>query len=272
MKIAIIGHGFVGSAVEYAFSQNNIKIIDPKYNTSIELFNDFDPHFTFICVPTPMGINGEIDDKHIQSSLKSIAEYWPNTTVVIKSTVTPSVLKGLIHNYESLTLVYNPEFLTERAAIADFVNADFHVIGYDGPFAAGNLEALYKNHSACKPAKFIHVSFLEASYIKYAINSFLAMKIIFMNQLKDNVESDGLNANRVLNAIGTDPRIGYSHIRVPGFDGKPGYGGACFPKDVLALINEGDFTLLEKVHEINVEYRKNLELDDREKEQNVRFR
>lgn len=278
MKIAIVGHGFVGGAVEYGFSNVEKYIVDPKYGTEIcdleEPTPDFQergvPDFTFICVPTPMGEDGSIDEKHIRSSLEKIAYYWHKTVVVIKSTVTPQVLTQLQKDFNQLDIVYNPEFLTERAAKDDFVNPPFHILGgRNAPVYA--VEDLYENYSMCTPCPVYKMTMEEASYVKYAINTFLATKVIFLNQLKDAMDAEGLNFQRVVNAVCADPRIGYSHSRVPGFDGKPGYGGACFPKDVSALIHSGHFPLLNEVHRLNVEYRKDLELDEREKEQNVHF-
>jgi UDPglucose 6-dehydrogenase len=98
------------------------------------------------------------------------------------------------------------------------------------------------------------------------------MKVTFFNQLYDAIGREGETFNKVVKAIGSDPRIGHSHTKVPGPDGKQGYGGACFPKDTAALVkfDEG-FTLVEKCIRINNEYRKRYELDDREKEQKVKY-
>ena len=115
---------------------------------------------------------------------------------------------------------------------------------------------------------------MEASYVKYAINAFLAMKVTFFNQLHDAMMDDEFNINaiRVLKTLGAEQRLGGTHWRVPGPDGKKGFGGACFPKDVSALTTFSDkFSLLEKVTEINNEYRKEYDLDSREIEQNISF-
>tara|TARA_R100000030_G_scaffold10586_1_gene7235 strand:- start:392 stop:745 length:354 start_codon:yes stop_codon:yes gene_type:complete len=112
----------------------------------------------------------------------------------------------------------------------------------------------------------------EASFVKYGINSFLALKVTFFNQLYDSIARQGQTFNKVVKAIGTDSRIGHSHTKVPGPDLKQGYGGACFPKDTAALVNfDEGFTIIEKCIKINNEYRKRYELDDREREQNVNY-
>ena len=112
----------------------------------------------------------------------------------------------------------------------------------------------------------------EASFVKYAINSFLAMKVLFFNQLYDAIGETNANFATIIKAVGMDDRIGSSHTKVPGFDGKQGYGGACFPKDTSAFTKFSDqFTLLAKCVNINNEYRQQYELDNREIEQHVDY-
>ena len=117
-----------------------------------------------------------------------------------------------------------------------------------------------------------------ASLIKYSINCYLASKVIFFNQLNSIYQKTGSSTpwEQIIQAIGADSRIGKSHMQVPGHDKKYGYGGACFPKDTLALIRysqqiQEPFTLLQQVVDINQNIRSDYELDDREKEQNVNF-
>lgn len=117
------------------------------------------------------------------------------------------------------------------------------------------------------------MSSTDASFVKYGINTFLATKLTFFNEFYDAVKDFGGNYGRISNAIGTDPRIGHSHTRVPGFDGKRGFGGACFPKDVSAFINFTTQTpLLEYVMDRNNQYRSEYEKDDREIEQNIEYK
>ena len=110
----------------------------------------------------------------------------------------------------------------------------------------------------------------EASVIKYTINSFLATKVMFFNQIYQMSQDNNLDFNKIINAVGSDPRIGQSHTRVPGFDGKFGFGGACFPKDTLAFIEYNDnLTVLAEAVARNNEIRKVYKLDPREEEQKV---
>lgn len=263
MKMLIVGHGFVGQAVDYGFTHPEVEktIVDPKYGTSLDGVDVFNYDVVFVCVPTPMGPSGHVDTSIVDQVIKQLGG---GSLIVVKSTVTPDVVKDWPQN-----VIYNPEFLTERSAKADFINPQFHIIG--GKYTR-DLEEYYHKYSLCAPCPVYHMSALEASYAKYAINTFLAMKVTFFNQLYDSVTKSGGNYNTVANVVGADSRIGMSHTRVPGFDGKQGFGGACFPKDVAAFVNyDKMLTLLDKVITINNDYRSQYTLDERERAQNVNY-
>jgi len=281
MKIAVIGHGFVGKAVSYAFSipTNKIQIIDPIYNSHISDLEE-DTHFVFVCVPTPMGPEGAIDADIVKTCVKEVVERAPNSIIILKSTVTPEIVTDLASpEFAGTRLVYNPEFLTEKSAQEQFINPPFHILGGRAPSgeiqesSAHHVEKLYSHHSLCKPAPVHFMGPAEASFVKYGINTFLATKVTYFNQLFDAMlNTDHVRPNVVINAIGLDPRIGSSHTTVPGYDGRRGFGGACFPKDTTALLTDyPNMTVLEEAIESNKEYREQYELDFREKEQNVRY-
>jgi UDPglucose 6-dehydrogenase len=273
-NIAIVGHGFVGKAVDYGFSNRNCKkiIIDPIYNTKISDLNEQYIPLSFVCVPTPMGLDASIDATILITSVKDLLKYTDGL-VVIKSTVIPSIIDELCVNPR---VIYNPEFLTEKAANEDFVNPFMHVFGGNRE-QTEKLEEYYKMYSGCKTCPTYHMTASEASFVKYAMNSFLSTKVLFFNQLFDLVENHGSNYNVVRNAIGTDPRIGHSHTMVPGHDGRKGFGSACFAKDCPALImyarEQGSpMTVLEEVVRKNQDYRNAYgEPLPREKQQHVRF-
>ena len=274
MKIAVIGHGFVGKAVSFAFTipSNTVQIIDPIYNSHISELDE-GTHFAFVCVPTPMGCDGSIDADIVKICVKEIIERAPNAIIVLKSTVTPEVVNDLASpEFAGHRLVYNPEFLTEKSAQEQFINPPFHILG-GRELSSHEVEKLYKYHSLCKPAPAHFMTTAEASFVKYGINTFLATKVTYFNQLFDAMlNTDHVRPNVVINAIGLDPRIGSSHTTVPGYDGRRGYGGACFPKDTTALLNDyPNMTVLEEAIETNKDYRAQYELDFREKEQNVRY-
>ena len=229
----------------------------------------FEPDFTFVCVPTPMGDDGSIDASIITEVIRELNE-MNSGTIVIKSTVTPDIITSLVRFKR---FVYNPEFLTERNAFDEFINPKFHVIGGDEEFTT-RLKWLYKYDSNCNPAPIYFMTIQEASLVKYGINSFLAMKVVWFNQWKDMCEREGARYGVVSNAIGNDNRIGHSHMTVPGFDGKKGFGGSCFPKDTAAIQNYGsvDLHILKAVIESNNVYRNEYELDNREQAQKVKFK
>jgi len=266
MKMLIIGHGFVGKAVDYGFNHPDLEktIIDPLYGNSV---NDVDVSkysIAFICVPTPFGEDGSIDDSILTEVVIALG---PNIPIVIKSTVVPS----FFDKFSKYNLIYNPEFLTEKSANEDFVRPEFHVFG-GNDIMTSFLEKVYDEYSLCTPCPVYKMTPKQASFVKYGVNSFLAMKVTFFNQLYDAIGREGETFNKVVKAIGSDSRIGHSHTKVPGPDGKQGYGGACFPKDTAALVNfDEGFTIIEKCIKINNEYRKQYDLDDREKEQKVKY-
>ena len=281
LRMGIVGHGFVGKAVEYAFTHDMIEhyLVDPKYDTTIDDLIAENPQIVFVCAPTPMSDSGFVDASIIEDAVLKLM-YHSGALVVVKSTVTPDIVDRLYNSIEPKDFdrfVYNPEFLTEKSACEDFVNADFHVLGGTKQ-ACDDLAEVYEIFSNCKSTNFHRMSACEASFVKYGINSFLATKLTFFNQLKDLIQSFDCSYNVVSRAIGADDRVGIGHTRVPGPDRKKGFGGACLPKDTTALLRFSEtrgkdnvFSLLENVLTINNEYRKLYELDEREKVNNITF-
>jgi UDPglucose 6-dehydrogenase len=273
LKIAIIGHGFVGKAVDYGFNHRSLEkiIIDPKIGTSIEMV-DQSVAVAFVCVPTAMGDDGKMNSSIVEEVVDYLKSNM-NGLIIIKSTITPDVIEKLVSIAIGgrAQVVYNPEFLAEKSAYEDFVNPAMHIFG--GQITAtAEVQNLYECYSSCKPCPSYHMTASEASFVKYGINSYLATKVLWFNQFYDTVENHGGNYNTVIKAITTDPRVGMSHTAVPGFDGKRGYGGACFPKDTSAFAKfDPTFTILRKVIAINNTLRAGYEKDDREREQNVSY-
>jgi UDPglucose 6-dehydrogenase len=280
LKIGIIGHGFVGKAIDSGFESGTVEkfIVDPQYSTTIaDMYARFVPDVIFVAVPTPMGLNGSIDSTIIETVFNQLNGYEHKPLVVVKSTVTPAVIQHLATLYPRLIL--NPEFLTERNAVNDFINADMLLIGGNNADDNRLLVDMYNKHSMCKPCPVHTVDLVAASIIKYTINSFLAAKVLFFNQINDVLSASGstVDWNSFIGAIQADSRIGASHMSVPGPDGRRGFGGACFPKDTVALVHYAEqlgvpFTVLKEVVKINQSIRNQYEdLDDREREQNVNF-
>ena len=277
LKLGIVGHGFVGKATDWGFNKRVSKfIVDPLLNTSVSDLEEFRPDIVFICVPTPMSDDGSQDSSIIERVIKELLEHCPKAIKVVKSTVLPSLL-GELEKIDS-KLVYNPEFLREKHANLDFVNSDMIIFGGDRNIST-QVSNAYLRHSRCKTKEHIFTDLMTASLIKYSINTFLASKVIFFNELYSLYEKLDVQDSweSIINIISRDTRIGDSHMNVPGHDGRKGFGGACFPKDSLALNKFGssmgiDLNSLISTVKINNKIRSQYqELDSRESEQNVSF-
>jgi UDPglucose 6-dehydrogenase len=237
MKLGIVGHGFVGSAINQGFTNNCDKfIVDPKYfqENRIEDLTAFRPDATFVSVPTPGSESGEANTDTLFDVCRNLNSYKGHL-VIVKSTVPSYKLEQLVEECVDLRIVYNPEFLTEKNYINDFRNPAMHVFG--GQLKdTEKVEEIYKKHSTCRPCPVFHTDIKTASLVKYTINSFLATKVIFFNELYDVFKaSGGTEFKQLTDIISNDPRIGQTHMKVPGNDGQRGYAGSCFPKDTNAL-------------------------------------
>ena len=274
-NLAIIGHGFVGKAIDECFPKSNKFIIDIDSKNQIKDLVDINPNIIFICLPTPMNDDGSINSKIIESVFIEIKKYGIDCINVLKSTVTPDVLQKL--SQHTSRFVYNPEFLRENTAVDDLINSQINIL-------AGNrndcleVQNIFINFSIKKNLNFKITDIETASIIKYTINAFLASKVLFFNQIKEIFDNQNFNGSwdDFLNLICLDTRIGESHINVPGPDGKKGFGGACFPKDIAALINYAsninvDLSILKEIQEKNNNIRSEYKKSNREAEQNIKF-
>jgi UDPglucose 6-dehydrogenase len=215
----------------------------------------------FVSVPTPQLESGECNTEILDSVLQELNQA-KDLLVIIKSTVPAYKLQSIKEQCINLRIVYNPEFLTEKNYINDFKNPPMHVFG--GAITdTETVEQLYLEHSACKKCPVFHTDIVSASLVKYCINSFLATKVTFMNEMYDVLRAaGGTEWNEFVKMINSDPRIGKTHMRVPGNDGVRGYAGSCFPKDTAALawyakeILNTQFTQLETSIKINDTLRK----------------
>ena len=264
MKLGIVGHGFVGTAVDHGFTRDIQKfIVDPKHNSTntIEDLIAFKPDATFVAVPTPQSESGECNTEILEGVMQQL-----NTSkgllVIVKSTVPAYKLQKIQEECINIRIVYNPEFLTEKNYIHDFVNPAMHVFGGMNKDTDA-VEKLYLEHSDCKECPVYKTDLITASMVKYCINSFLATKVTFMNEMYDVLKAArGADWNTFTKIIANDPRVGNSHMRVPGNDGQRGYAGSCFPKDTAALawfareILNTQFTQLETSIKINDTLRK----------------
>ncbi|MBK1682288.1 UDP-glucose dehydrogenase family protein [Rhodoferax fermentans] len=195
----------------------------------------------FIAVGTPPGEDGSADMKYVTAAARNIGKYMTDYKVVVDKSTVPvgtadAVRAAITEELQKrgvstpFSVVSNPEFLKEGAAIDDFMKPDRIVVGCDDEQAAHNMRALYapfqRNHD-----RMILMDIRSAELTKYAANAMLATRISFMNELANLAEKLGADIEHVRRGIGSDPRIGYDFLYAGA-----GYGGSCFPKDVKALI------------------------------------
>lgn len=256
MKIIIVGYGYVGKAVFNAIKdKNEVVIVDPQYTTN-EIKYHHDADGIIICVPTPATPNGGCDSSIIAQVLDEVPVFLP---VLIKSTVTPAVVDALDKIYSNHSICYSPEFLRAKTANADFLNQKHIIIGGEDP------ECFWQDlfqESLPNCGLVFNCSAHEACLIKYASNSFLALKTSFFNQLFDLCNETGMSFDVVRQLLTHDHRIGSDHTMVPGPDGNRGWGGHCFPKDTQAFTQWATAigvpaTLVESAIEYNKKIRKN---------------
>ena len=270
-RIGVVGNGFVGGAVKFGFSPTvgcdaEVRVYDKDPNKSThtleETVNESD--FIFLSVPTPANKDGSINTDILSSAIKDIDDVSTRDNyIIIRSTVTPGTTRRLQQEYHQLNLLFNPEFLTERSANFDFINQSRFIIGSGDSFSsasgAESFEELLKaRFGEC--IAIMHCTFETAEMIKYMSNCFFATKVSFMNEMYQISEKSNVNWQQAIDGLVADGRIGHSHFNVPGHDGKFGFGGSCFPKDIQALINFGetngvDMKVLKGVWEKNLEVR-----------------
>lgn len=282
MRIAVIGTGYVGLVSGTCFAEmgNSVTCVDvdkhkiqrlregivPIYEPGLEAMvqrnvaskNLFfttelgealhNAEIAFIAVGTPMGDDGSADLQYVLSVAKQIGEVMQGELIVVDKSTVPVGTADKVRSTIAAALkkrgvdipfevVSNPEFLKEGKAVPDFMKPDRVVIGAESEAAFKKMRTLYAPFFMQHDG-FIAMDIRSAEMTKYASNAMLATKISFMNEIANICERVGADVNKVRIGIGSDTRIGYSFI-YPGC----GYGGSCFPKDVLALKK-----LAEEVH------------------------
>lgn len=243
--IGIIGYGMVGKAVRYGFAKTESIISDPQHNNlTVEDVCRAKPDAIFVCVPTPTDGNNYVVLTNVLDTIKDMN--YDGITVV-KSTVLPQYI-------EKYDVLYNPEFLSRATSLDDFVNPPFVLIGGDRD-KAERLADIYRIQSHVKMDCVKFTDIKTASLSKYAMNSFYATKVTFMNAMYDLANDVGANYTEMTEIFKMQPWMGTHHFAVPGPDGHRGFGGPCLPKDTEALVNEYDVELLKTVLQLNDKYR-----------------
>src|SRR5688572_4077387 len=290
MKIAVVGTGYVGLVVGACLAENGSTVICidkdeskigslnggkmPIYEPGLEEMVRRNRHedrlsFTtdlasavqaseiiFIAVGTPQGEDGSADLQHVLGVARDVGRNMNKYTVVVdKSTVpvgTATKVRDAIaaETTQPFSVVSNPEFLKQGAAIEDFMKPDRVVVGTDDAQSAEVMLELYRPFTRTG-APIMLMDTASAELCKYAANSILAARISFMNEIANVCELVGANVDMVRKAIGADRRIGTSFL-FPGV----GYGGSCFPKDTQALLMTSkekgyEFKILRAVEEVN---------------------
>jgi UDPglucose 6-dehydrogenase len=291
MQIAIIGTGYVGLVTGTCFAEtgNNVMCVDiderkinllsqgtsPIYEPGLDVLLERNIkekrlHFTtslkdgiknakaiFLALPTPPGKDGAADLQYVLDVAESLSRIITHYTVVINKSTVPvgtaeKVSEVLAKNLDRnlFDVVSNPEFLREGVAVDDFLKPDRVVIGTTSERAKKVMDELYQPYvRQGNPIYFMDER--SAEMTKYAANSYLAMRISFMNEMANLCEKTGANVDWVRVGIGSDSRIGKRFL-FPGI----GYGGSCFPKDVKALVHTAlemdyDFQLVNTVIKVN---------------------
>jgi UDPglucose 6-dehydrogenase len=291
MKIAVIGTGYVGLVAGACFAEsgNDVICVDrdaakirtlragrmPIYEPGLEELVRRNRHenrltFTttlpkavrsstvvFVAVGTPQGEDGAADLQHVLEVAREVARAMNGYKVIVdKSTVpvgTAARVREVIRRETThpFSVVSNPEFLKQGAAIDDFMKPDRVVIGAEDPRSREIMHELYAPFTRTG-APIMTMDCASAELTKYAANAMLATRISFMNEVANVCEAVGADVDEVRRAIGADRRIGTSFL-FPGV----GYGGSCFPKDVKAMIHfasqkDYDFRILRAVEEVNI--------------------
>ena len=301
MKISVIGTGYVGLVTGAGFSELGVDVVCVDNNESkiaqlnagecpiheeqlpellernatierLKFTTDLkgavgESQVVLVCVNTPaIESDGSADLTDVLTVTEDIAKSVAQPTVlVIKSTVpvgTGQKVKELIKSLNPAADIHvasNPEFLSEGTSVHDFMNPSRIVIGVDSEEARETLRELYLPF-ILQDVPVLFSNLETAEMIKYASNAFLATKITFINEIADLCEMTGVDVRGVAHGIGLDKRIGYEHLRAG-----PGYGGLCFPKDTIALVqtarNAGSpVRIVEQVVEINNQRKVNMAL------------
>lgn len=273
-KIGIVGKGFVGSAVQHGFSPNvgcdaEVRVYDKNPARSLHSLEDTinESNFVFVSVPTPSNNDGSADLTILESVLEDIANIYTNeeTIILIRSTIIPGTTRALQSKFDNLKLVFNPEFLTERSANFDFINQSRAILGGEKA-NTGKAADLFRWRFG-DSFSILETNFESAELIKYMANTFFATKISFLNDMKLLSDKCNANWNDVIDGFVRDGRIGHSHLNVPGHDGKYGFGGVCFPKDIQAIIHFADtldinMAVLKGAWETNLKVRPEKDWED----------
>jgi len=241
--IGIVGQGFVGTAANEGMKNHFTvetydKYKDSTCNSLEELVEK--TKYIFVCLPTPSNKDGSANIDLVEETVLMIDNLSQEGTIaIIKSTVPPKTTETLNSKCRKIFVVFNPEFLTEVNFLDDFKNQNRIIIGGPRP-ASTKVKNIFSKVFPAIP--IIKTSSTIAEMMKYVINTFLATKVSFANEIKMICDAIDIDYDKVIEYAKYDERMGESHWNVPGPDGHLGFGGSCFPKDIKALISFAQWT------------------------------
>jgi UDPglucose 6-dehydrogenase len=222
MKVAVVGYGMAGKATKLLLEslfQTQVVVSDPPQRLTMTADDWVDVRYAMICVPTPGGEDGKLDVTIVHQAIRDLP---PHVLPVIRSTIGPDQCA------EFGDAIFWPEFIRENHIEEDVGSRDVcSMIGANKVYKA---EKLFKRLRA-KGYDTILTSPEECMFVKTMINTFLAMKVGFANDMWLAAKAQGLRPSRIFQLAMSDVRLGKSHWEVPGPDGKFGFGGSCLPKD-----------------------------------------
>lgn len=239
MKISVIGLGFVGNAVYEVFQEMGCDVLgyDIKLDISKNSFDEcLGSKIMFLALPTPYNSKSKSYElSYIIDVLEELTQLNYKGVIVLKSTLTPGSTLDLITKFNTLSIIYNPEFLKAKSAKYDFKNQFQVVLGYEerNKDAVELVKSFYKKYFP--NAKISLGTTQESECVKIFVNSFYAVKIQYFNELYLTCEKMGMDFNLVTQMMINNNRINPADTNVPGPDGELSYGGYCFPKDTNAL-------------------------------------
>ena len=251
-NVGIIGRGFVGGAIEQHLLKNNCNVLSYDISDySLEAsqgYNKIVEHsdIIYVCVPTPQKNDGSFCKDILDMSIGLVSFFASaknkDVLVLIKSTMMPGTADDLQQKYPNISIAVNPEFLTERTAFEDVSNTTKHLIGINDDGKYSLVESFCSKF--WKDSQCVRATRLQAEIIKYTTNSFYSVKVAFANNIYELCKTICVDYQETSDKmIEVDPRVGELHWQVPGHDGKFGFGGKCFPKDLNGMISL--FTMLD---------------------------
>ena len=265
MVVGVIGMGYVGTALKEGF-KDYCQILT--YDLKAELSScdsiktlTSKSDLVFLCLPTPMNLDGSCNIDIVENSISEINDIADknnqNLVLIIKSTVPPGTTDKLNSKYANVDIIFNPEFLTEANFIEDFKNQNRIILG--GTESSTIIVEQFYSKIFPK-ATIIKTESTYAEMVKYFTNTFLASKVSFANEMKLICNKLNIDYDKVIEYAVYDKRLGETHLSVPGPDGKLGFGGSCFPKDINALISVAsklgiDAEILKSVWNTNLKVR-----------------